>query len=210
MGYQTEAGDWLMVARSASVKPTTVTSNGVQSPSSANANGGGSNAATGLAAAAGGLGLAATVSQKPSDAATTASPATAFPSTQGTTKTVKVHSRNNALMFNEEQLHHIEHNVASTHYLDPAVYTLQIKDGVFNYDSDDAHPGEPFVLLWIHGGTVINKKTNVPVSSTWTTLNGYEDSLILDVREPATLCAFFVDTYPDDNIGEITLTVTKH
>ena len=112
-------------------------------------------------------------------------------------------------MFSEEQLRHIEHDVASTHQLIPGVYTLRLRDGVFNYDGDDTHPGEPFVLLWIHGGTVINQKTGVPVSSTWTTLNGYDDTLILNVREPATLCAFFVDTYPDDNSGEVTLSVIK-
>lgn len=135
---------------------------------------------------------------------------TAGSSNQGSIQTVNVHSRTNAVMFDESQLHHIEHSVASTYQLVPSIYTLRLRDGVFNYDADDSHPGEPFVLLWIHGGTIISQKTGVPVSSTWTTLNGYEDTLTLDVREPATLCAFFVDTYPDDNSGEVTLSVTKH
>ncbi len=132
------------------------------------------------------------------------------PASQHATQTVKIHCRNNAVMFDQGQLNHIEHDVATTHSLIPGIYTLRIRDGVFNYDRDDTHPGEPFVLLWIHGGTVVNKKTGVPVSSTWTTLNGYDDTLVLDVREPVTLCAFFVDTYPDDNSGEITLSVFKH
>ena len=81
---------------------------------------------------------------------------------------------------------HIEHAVASTHQPNASrVYATDLTDGVFNYDGDDTHPGEPFVLLWIHGGTVINEKTGIPVSSTWTTLNGYDDTLTLDVREPA-------------------------
>ena len=113
-------------------------------------------------------------------------------------------------MFDQEQLRHIEQDIATTHELTPGVYTLRLRDGVFNYNADDNHPGEPFVLLWIHGGTVINQKTGVPVSSIWTTLNRYEDTLRLDVRAPATLCAFFVDTYPDDNAGEVTISVIKH
>ena len=153
---------------------------------------------------------AAAILQTRQSAVILAEPETTGPSQGGVVQTVKVHSRNNAVMFNKEQLHHIEHAVANTHRLEPGMYTLRLRDGVFNYDADDNHPGEPFVLLWIHGGTVVNQKTGVPVSSTWTTLNGYADTLSLDVREPATLCAFFMDTYPDDNSGEVILSVAKH
>ena len=182
VGYQTGTDSWLSLAQS---EPIRVASS---IPGAAILGG----AAAGAAVAAG-LGAA---QDQPTD--------------QGNTQTVKVHSRKNSLMFDAEQLHHIEQNVASTYHLPPGLYSLKIKEGVFNYDGDDNHPGEAFVLLWIHGGTVINPKTGIPVSSTWTTLNGYSDSLTLTVREPATLCAFFVDTYPDDNTGEVTLEITKH
>ncbi len=207
VGYQTASGNWLPLAQSNSVQmpgaegATTVTA---KFPGAA-VLGGGAALAAGAGAAAMGAGVSDAKNVK-----SAATPAATAPSNQGTVQTVKVHSRNNAVMFDEAQLHHIEHDVASTHQLDPAVYTLRLRDGVFNYDGDDAHPGEAFVLLWIHGGTVINQKTGIPVSSTWTTLNGYDDTLILDVREPATLCAFFLDTYPDDNTGEVTLSVLKH
>ncbi|MEM9976108.1 MAG: DUF4912 domain-containing protein [Cyanobacteria bacterium P01_D01_bin.2] len=194
VGYKTESGDWLMLARSAPVKPATGLTEAASEPID-------KGAVAGIAVA-GAAGVMAAAGRP-------VIPDTAEASAQGSVQTVQVHSRNNAVMFTEEQLRHIEHDVASTHKLVPGVYTLQLRDGVFNYDRDDAHPGEPFVLLWIHGGTVINQKTGVPVSSTWTTLNGYNDTLILNVREPATLCAFFVDTYPDDNSGEVTLSVTK-
>ncbi len=64
-------------------------------------------------------------------------------------------------------------------------------------------------LVWIYGGTVINKKTRVPVSATWSTLNGYHDSLTLEVRETSTLCAFFFDSYLEDNQGEVTISVAR-
>ncbi|MEM6252724.1 MAG: DUF4912 domain-containing protein [Cyanobacteria bacterium P01_D01_bin.156] len=191
VGYQAPGGDWLMLARSNVIKP-------LQTPdvstSDETKDGDTGVSATDMAAVGAAMAGGLALSQTDKD--------------QG--QTVKVHSRKNALMFDAHQLHHIEHTVASTHYLSPGLYSLKIKDGVFNYDGDDSHPGEPFVILWIHGGTVINPQTGIPVSTTWTTLNGYDDSLTLTVREPATLCAFFVDTYPDDNTGEVTLAITKH
>ncbi|NEQ52903.1 MAG: DUF4912 domain-containing protein [Leptolyngbya sp. SIO3F4] len=208
VGYQTESNDWLMIARSAAIKPAVVDSViGQEAPTVSVDETDSSQALTGigLAGAAATGGLASAVIQKDNPDTTLVGD-----SKQGSIKTVKVHSRNNAVMFNEEQLQHIEYSVASTHQLDPAMYTLRLTDGVFNYDGDDRHPGEPFVILWIHGGTVVNEKTGVPVSSTWTTLNGYDETLTLDVREPAKLCAFYVDTYPYDNTGEVTLAVTKH
>jgi hypothetical protein len=64
-------------------------------------------------------------------------------------------------------------------------------------------------MLWIYGGTFINKKTNVSVQATWSTLNGDDDTLTLDVLETTTLCAFFFDSYLEDNEGEVTLSVVK-
>ena len=131
------------------------------------------------------------------------------PDTQGLTQTFKIHGRDNAIPLDQDQRRHLEQNVAASHELIPGIYVLQLREGVFNYDADDEHPGEPFVLLWIHGGTILNQQTGIPISSTWTTLNGYEDRLVLDVREPTKLCAFFIDTYPDDNSGEVTLSITQ-
>ena len=192
VGYQTAAGSWLPLTQSTPIKPAKVLTQ-LLDESSADTAPISMPIAAG-AAVAGGLAAAATLQTQP---------------TQGSTQIVKVHSRNNAVMFDQSQLHHIEHDVAVTHDLVPGTYILRLQDGVFNYDADDSHPGEPFVLLWIHGGTVINQKTGVPVSSTWTTLNGYDDTLVLDVREPIKLCAFFIDTYPDDNSGEVTLSIIK-
>ena len=215
VGYQTASSDWLTLARSTPIQPAMVLSQPLDDSESVNT---ASKQVPSIPIAAAGAvaagGLATTAIKARQSEPNLADldrpdPKTVDVSHQGSTKTVRVHSRNNAVMFDEGQLHQIEHDVASTHQLVPGMYTLHLRDGVFNYDADDNHPGEPFVLLWIHGGTVVNQKTGVPVSSTWTTLNGYDDTLILDVREPAKLCAFFLDTYPDDNSGEVTLSVTK-
>ncbi|MEM9806729.1 MAG: DUF4912 domain-containing protein, partial [Cyanobacteria bacterium P01_D01_bin.56] len=197
VGYQTDSGDWLMLARSGVIKPLQA------------ADGNGSGAAGLAAAGAAAVGLGGLIQKESPEKAPVTQTDTKEPPA-GLTQTVKIHSRKNSLMFDAGQLHHIEHDVASTYHLEPGLYSLRIREGVFNYDGDDNHPGEAFVMLWIHGGTVINPQTGVPVSSTWTTLNGYDDSLTLTVREPVTLCAFYVDTYPYDNTGEITLAISKH
>ena len=44
---------------------------------------------------------------------------------------------------------------------------------------------------------------------TWASLNGFDDALVMDVVEPATLCAFFFDTEITDNEGELTLSVVR-
>jgi hypothetical protein len=64
-------------------------------------------------------------------------------------------------------------------------------------------------MLWIYGGKVVNQKTNVPAASTWSTLNGLDDTLTLEVLEPATLCAFFFDTYSADNQGAVELSIVR-
>jgi hypothetical protein len=121
---------------------------------------------------------------------------------------LKVHSQLHCCLLSSEQMKMIEETSAST-TLERGTNIVKIREGVFNYRSGSGHPGEPVVLLWIYGGKMINQKTEVEVGSTWSTLNGYDDSLILEVIEPVTLCAFFFDTHPDDNEGEILLSVVK-
>jgi hypothetical protein len=121
---------------------------------------------------------------------------------------LKVHSQQHCCLLSSEQMKMIEETSAST-TLERGTNIVKIREGVFNYRSGSGHPGEPVVLLWIYGGKMINKKTEVEVGSTWSTLNGYDDSLVLEVIEPVTLCAFFFDTHLDDNEGEILLSVVK-
>jgi len=103
----------------------------------------------------------------------------------------------------------IESKIAVSTKLEPGINIIKIRSGSFDYIEGDHQVGEPLVLLWIYGGKFINKKTGVAVGATWSSLNGYDDTLTLEVLEPATLNAFFFDTYLDDNEGEVHLSVIR-
>lgn len=187
IGYRAADGTWLDLARSLPVRADAVL-------------GSASGVAAGLGVAAGGLAAAA---KRPGREAAIARTG------QCAIQTVQVHSRDHAVELDDGQMERLQTSVAAKCPLDTGLYVLRIRAGAFNYDGDASHPGEPFVVLWIYGGQVVNQKTGVPVNATWSTLNGYADTLTLDVREPAQVSAFFMDTFPDDNAGEVTLSVIK-
>ncbi|MEM7771073.1 MAG: hypothetical protein AAGA75_15365 [Cyanobacteria bacterium P01_E01_bin.6] len=120
-----------------------------------------------------------------------------------------VDSRENCYVLDEQRLAALQTTANSTQ-LDPGTYIIRIEKGAFSYWTENQQfSPEPWVLLWIYGGIVINKKTNSKVGTTWSSLNGYDDALTLDVLETATLCGLFFDTYKADNAGEITLSILK-
>lgn len=121
---------------------------------------------------------------------------------------LKVHSRNNCYHLSPEQMQAIQDKGVSVK-LEPGTNIVKIREGTFSYTKGIENQAEPFVLLWIYGGKVINKKTDVEVAATWASLNGYDDALVMDVIEAATLCAFFFDTRIHDNDGELTLSVVR-
>ncbi len=98
--------------------------------------------------------------------------------------------------------------VAATHPLSAGTYLLRIQRGQFSY-GDPTQPGEPLALLWVDGGPITNLKTQVPTSSLWATLNGYADTLTLTVENSALLRAFFIDTDPDTNQGQVILSIQR-
>jgi hypothetical protein len=121
---------------------------------------------------------------------------------------LKVHSRENCFQLTSEQMQQLEQTSVST-TLEPGTNIVKIREGSFSYQSESNHRGEPLVLLWIYGGKFINKKTNVEVGATWSSLNGYDDALVLEVLESATLCAFVFDTHLEDNNGELLLSIVR-
>lgn len=122
---------------------------------------------------------------------------------------LRVNSKQNCFVLNAEQMQKIQEEVAVSVPLEPGINVVKIRSGTFGYRTVSGTVGEPLVLLWIYGGKVINQKTNVEVGATWSSLNGYDDTLTLDVREKATLCAFFFDTHIDDNEGDVNLSVIR-
>jgi len=121
---------------------------------------------------------------------------------------LKVHSQGNCYRFSPEQMQELQDKGVSV-ALESGTNIVKIREGAISYGADAQSKAEPVVLLWIYGGKVINKKTNVEVAATWASLNGYDDALVIDVIEPATLCAFFFDTHIHDNDGELTLSVVR-
>ena len=123
----------------------------------------------------------------------------------GTVMELKVHSRNNCYRLSPEQLNAIQNNGVSV-TLKPGTNIVKLLENNTPYTIRTRAKAEPWVLLWIYGGKVINKKTNVEVVATWASLTGYDDSLTIDVVESATLCAFLFDTSADSH-DKLTLSV---
>jgi hypothetical protein len=119
---------------------------------------------------------------------------------------IKVHSKHNCYHLSLEQMQALQDKGVSVK-LEPGTNIVKIREGSVRYMAGTN--AEPYVLLWIYGGKVINQKTNVEVNATWASLNGYDDALVMEVVEPATLCAFFFDTHTGDNDGELTLSVVR-
>ncbi|NEQ52902.1 MAG: hypothetical protein F6K11_22640 [Leptolyngbya sp. SIO3F4] len=124
----------------------------------------------------------------------------------GVVTDIKVHSQHNCYRLSPEQMNAIQDNGVS---IDLPVGTNVVKllEGDTPYTTGIGAKAEPWVLLWIYGGKVINRKTKVEVVATWASLNGYDDSLTMDVIEPATLCALLFDTSTGNHSGELTLSV---
>ncbi|MEM8640020.1 MAG: hypothetical protein AAGG51_14570 [Cyanobacteria bacterium P01_G01_bin.54] len=122
---------------------------------------------------------------------------------------LRVHSQQNCYRLSPEDMQQIEQQVSVSTQLEAGIYVVRIRAGSFDYMQGNEQIGEPLVMLWIYGGLFKNLKTNQPVPCTWSTLNGYDDTLTLEVLEPATLCAFFFDTFTEDNQGEVLLSVVK-
>lgn len=128
----------------------------------------------------------------------------------GYSEEIVVDSRQNCYFIEPETMRQLEQQISVSRTLEVGTYAIKIKNGTFSYRSQLGRPGEPLVMFWIYGGAVVNQKTGVEVGATWSSLNGYNDVLLLEVRQPATICAFFFDTYLDDNQGEVTLSFTRY
>jgi hypothetical protein len=115
-----------------------------------------------------------------------------------------VHSKNNCFQVSPEEMKAME-DKAMSFTLSPGTNKISIQSGNFSHQFGQS--GEPIVMLWIYGGEVTNHQTKVPVQSTWSSLNGYSDRLVLDVQKSAIVSAFFFNDSEGENHGEVSLSV---
>jgi hypothetical protein len=115
-----------------------------------------------------------------------------------------VHSKNNCFQVSPEEMKAME-DKAMSFTISPGTNKISIQSGNFSHQFGQS--GEPLVMLWIYGGEVTNHQTKVSVQSTWSSLNGYSDRLVLDVKKSAIVSAFFFDDTTGEHHGEISLSV---
>ncbi|MCC5644044.1 hypothetical protein LC607_14015 [Nostoc sp. CHAB 5824] len=123
-----------------------------------------------------------------------------------------IDTKNNCYVIDRDQMNNLQQNVATSFTFEKGTFDIKITDGRYSYAHSKTE-GEPFVLLWIYGAdgsTFINKSTGFEVGATWTTLNGYNDSLKLEVKKKAVLNALFFDVNNADNSGAINLSISSN
>jgi hypothetical protein len=130
---------------------------------------------------------------------------------------LKVNSQKNCFTVTPEQMRRLQTEVAVSTQLGPGINIVKIRSLVGRWPAAGQKPSaassasgpesEPWVLLWIYGGKVINQQTHVEVQATWASLNGYADVLTLEVKEAAQLCAFFFAAPRHGHDGSVTLSI---
>ncbi|WP_169221688.1 hypothetical protein [Brasilonema sp. UFV-L1] len=122
-----------------------------------------------------------------------------------------IDSKNNCYVIDPNQMNNLQQKVANSYTFDKGTFEIRITGGRYKYAKAKTE-GEPFVLLWIYGvdgSTFINQNTGFEIGATWTTLNGYNDSLKLEVKQRTVLNALFFDVNNNDNSGSIDLLITS-
>ena len=122
-----------------------------------------------------------------------------------------IDTKNNCYVIDPNQMNNLQQNVASTFTFDKGTFDIRITGGRYRHVNTEAE-GSPSIIVWVYGvdgSTFINKATGNEIGATWTTLNGYNDSLKLEVKEKAVLCALFFDISNTDNSGIIDLLITS-
>src|SRR4028118_1652389 len=122
-----------------------------------------------------------------------------------------IDTKNNCYVINPDQMNNLQQNVATSFTFDKGTFDIKIIGGRYKYAKAKTE-GEPFVLLWIYGvngSKFINKTTGYEVGATWTTLNGSNDNLQLEVKQRTVINALFFDVNNNDNSGSIDLLITS-
>ncbi len=120
---------------------------------------------------------------------------------------LKVHSKNNCFLLTPEQMNYLQNNVAVSATLEPGVNLIKLRHSDWQYPAATAC--EPAAMLWIHGGSFVNQATGVDVSATWASLQGYDDVLVLNVKQTTTLRAFLLNTQDHPTGNPLTLSIAR-
>ena len=127
-------------------------------------------------------------------------------------KLLTIDTKSSCYVIDANEMNHLQQNVASSLTLEKGTFDLQITSGRYSYAQSKTE-GEPLVVLWIYGvdgSTFINKNTGHETGATWTTLNGYNKKLQLEVKDRVVICALFFDLNNTDNTGEINLLISSN
>ena len=122
-----------------------------------------------------------------------------------------IDTKNNCYVIDADGMNHLQQNVASSFTLDEGSYDIRISSGAYKYAQAKTE-GEPFVLLWIYGvdgSTFVNQNTGFETGATWTTLNGYRDTLKIEIKQQAVLCGLFFDVNNTENSGSVQLLINS-
>ncbi|WP_392476828.1 hypothetical protein [Nostoc sp. C110] len=127
-------------------------------------------------------------------------------------KLLTIDTKNNCYVIDANAMNHLQQDVASSFTLEKGTFDIKITSGRYSYAQSETE-GEPLVVLWIYGvdgSTFINKNTGAETGATWTTLNGYNKTLQLEVKEKAVICALFFDVNNSDNKGAVQLLISSN
>lgn len=127
-------------------------------------------------------------------------------------KLLTIDTKNNCYVIDANAMNHLQQDVASTFTLEKGTFDIRITSGRYSYAQSETE-GEPLVVLWIYGAdssTFINKNTGTETGATWTTLNGYNKKLQLEVKGKTVICALFFDVNNSENKGSINLLVSSN
>jgi hypothetical protein len=127
-------------------------------------------------------------------------------------KLLTIDTKNNCYVIDANAMNHLQQDVASTFILEKGTFDIRITSGRYSYAQSETE-GEPLVVFWIYGAdssTFINKNTNTETGATWTTLNGYNKKLQLEVKGKTVICALFFDVNNSENKGSINLLVSSN
>ncbi|MBE9063657.1 hypothetical protein [cf. Phormidesmis sp. LEGE 11477] len=131
--------------------------------------------------------------------------------TEETMTSLTIDTKENCYVINADDMKVLQESVASAYTISEGSYSIRIQSGQYQH-TERSDEREPLVLLWLYGAnnsSFINKTTGYEAGTTWTTLNGYNDTLRIEAKEPVFLHALFFGFTGVNNAGSVTLSIAS-